>query len=282
MSKTKFLAAQELIKEKKYDEARAILTTIDHPTAERWLAKLDEIAPPSPNTIRTQKGNRVLLLAAFIAGIVIIGVIFAVILYRSRGSQADSGSPSMLSTPILDTAEQAQIEAVTIYCMQQGDLTREECTNFSNNLIDEEEFSATIALCTGNYAGNLDAFSVCMKDIAAELKRRSDAILFQPIILYAYCTQSFTFRTLSGEGWTDNDCELWAHTLDALHPALRSVKECWGTHDLGEVMFTTEGIHLIIPSIVSCMATNLGSAFPPLPACDGLQSHATRASCSQG
>jgi hypothetical protein len=32
MSKVKMQAASELIKEKRYDEARAILRTVDHPT----------------------------------------------------------------------------------------------------------------------------------------------------------------------------------------------------------------------------------------------------------
>lgn len=45
MSKAKFAAAKELIDEKKYDEARGILKTIDHPTAREWEAKLDKIAP---------------------------------------------------------------------------------------------------------------------------------------------------------------------------------------------------------------------------------------------
>jgi hypothetical protein len=33
MSKVKMQAASELIKEKRYDESRAILRTVDHPTA---------------------------------------------------------------------------------------------------------------------------------------------------------------------------------------------------------------------------------------------------------
>ena len=45
MSKQKLSAARELIREKHYDEARAILKTVDHPTAKQWLAKLDQIAP---------------------------------------------------------------------------------------------------------------------------------------------------------------------------------------------------------------------------------------------
>jgi hypothetical protein len=46
MSKAKFAAAKELIDEKKYDEARSILNTIDHPTAREWEAKLDKLDPP--------------------------------------------------------------------------------------------------------------------------------------------------------------------------------------------------------------------------------------------
>lgn len=45
MSKAKMQAARELIKEKRYSEARAILETVDHPVAVDWLIRLDEIAP---------------------------------------------------------------------------------------------------------------------------------------------------------------------------------------------------------------------------------------------
>lgn len=40
--------ARELILQKKFDEARAILAALDHPTARKWLQKLDDIAPPAP------------------------------------------------------------------------------------------------------------------------------------------------------------------------------------------------------------------------------------------
>lgn len=49
MSKAKFDAARELIAEGRYDEARSLLRTMDHPSAQKWLAKLDEIDPPFPN-----------------------------------------------------------------------------------------------------------------------------------------------------------------------------------------------------------------------------------------
>jgi hypothetical protein len=49
MSKAKLIVARELIKEKKYDEARMILKGVDHPTAKQWLDKLDKIAATQQN-----------------------------------------------------------------------------------------------------------------------------------------------------------------------------------------------------------------------------------------
>lgn len=56
MIKEQLLQARELIQQKRYADARAILQRIDHPTAHKWLAKLDELrgtetgtAPPLPD-----------------------------------------------------------------------------------------------------------------------------------------------------------------------------------------------------------------------------------------
>ena len=46
MSKTKMLAAKELIKQRKYNEARAILNTLDYPLAKEWLTQLNRLDPP--------------------------------------------------------------------------------------------------------------------------------------------------------------------------------------------------------------------------------------------
>lgn len=46
MAESKLETARQLIVEKQYEAARAVLLTIrDHPQARKWLAKLDEIAP---------------------------------------------------------------------------------------------------------------------------------------------------------------------------------------------------------------------------------------------
>ncbi len=44
-SKDEFLKAKDLIQQQRYDEARDILKSLSHPTAAKWLEKLDEIAP---------------------------------------------------------------------------------------------------------------------------------------------------------------------------------------------------------------------------------------------
>ena len=50
MSKAKFEAAKLLIDDKDYPAARAILKTIDHPTAREWEHKLDALSPPKPKS----------------------------------------------------------------------------------------------------------------------------------------------------------------------------------------------------------------------------------------
>jgi len=42
--------ASQLIKQKRYDEARRILKAVDHPKAKEWLARLDSIAPDMNET----------------------------------------------------------------------------------------------------------------------------------------------------------------------------------------------------------------------------------------
>lgn len=84
MSKAKFQAAKELIGQKKYTEARAILKTIDHPKAKEWLVRLDKLSAAKPAVNTT--------LFVIIVGFVIvlgIGVLFArQILNRSNQDSA--------------------------------------------------------------------------------------------------------------------------------------------------------------------------------------------------
>jgi len=48
MIKEQLIQARDLIKQKRYHDARVILQHIDHPTAQEWLGKLNRLAPPPP------------------------------------------------------------------------------------------------------------------------------------------------------------------------------------------------------------------------------------------
>jgi hypothetical protein len=55
---TKLITAQQLIKEKNYSAARAVLETVNNdPTAQRWLKKLDDIPPQESKVIRPLDTN---------------------------------------------------------------------------------------------------------------------------------------------------------------------------------------------------------------------------------
>jgi hypothetical protein len=83
MAKVKLEQARELIKAKRYDEARKLLEGIDHPTANKWLAKLAEIAPapsisvPTKNDEKKKQGGRlrgcliIILLLVVVYGVIV-------------------------------------------------------------------------------------------------------------------------------------------------------------------------------------------------------------------
>lgn len=66
MSTVKLQAAREYIQEQRYDDAARLLRGIDHPTARRWLARIDAI-----QAARKPRGMR-LKLALLGAGILFL------------------------------------------------------------------------------------------------------------------------------------------------------------------------------------------------------------------
>jgi hypothetical protein len=119
MSKAKFAAAKELIDEKKYDEARAILRTIDHPTAQTWLDKLDTIAPsepkifaskPVPQTVNTKSSKKAGKgIYKFTRGCLIIFAVLLVIYFITPKTSA----PPAKSDPTFTEAERAGIASTS-------------------------------------------------------------------------------------------------------------------------------------------------------------------------
>ncbi|MEO8613162.1 MAG: hypothetical protein ABI690_35045 [Chloroflexota bacterium] len=92
MSQQKMLAAKKLLQEKRYDEARKILKTINHPTAKEWLAKLDKIAPEKKRLSPT----------FLIAGVVGLVFLFTLLFLISNARpQTSTSTSAMLPTAIM-------------------------------------------------------------------------------------------------------------------------------------------------------------------------------------
>lgn len=72
-TKQQMMKAKKLIDRGRYADARKILIKIDHPTAKRWITKIDEMKPPK----RTGSSRRWLLIAVIIT-FVIVGALIAV------------------------------------------------------------------------------------------------------------------------------------------------------------------------------------------------------------
>jgi hypothetical protein len=75
MSQAKFAAARELIEERHYTAARAVLETIDDPKAHIWLNKLSEIDQ------RPRMSRRRGLVIGFTVGIAMIGISYLLLIY---------------------------------------------------------------------------------------------------------------------------------------------------------------------------------------------------------
>ena len=102
MSKAKFEAARELIREKKYDEARAVLEKTDHPKAQEWIWKLDDIEEKEKRVdekpvaiVKEKKGG-----CANTIGAIFLFAVLVVIALAVFGSSGDSEATTIdTSTP---------------------------------------------------------------------------------------------------------------------------------------------------------------------------------------
>ena len=99
MSKIKFEAVKELIDEKCYGEARAVLKTMDSPTAREWERKMDERGYQLESvTKQSSRGNFDLyLLLSFLVVLVIFLVASFIQAEQSRIARAECERRSDLS-----------------------------------------------------------------------------------------------------------------------------------------------------------------------------------------
>lgn len=88
MLESKLQEAKLLIQNKQYDDARKLLESISHPTATKWLAKLDEIAPKMPLNKREKRtaGNFIVPSITGLIGLIVGLVIGATVFGTNNGT----------------------------------------------------------------------------------------------------------------------------------------------------------------------------------------------------
>ena len=99
LSRERLLQAKDLIKRKRYDEARQLLKTIDHPTATLWLNKLDSMGVQP-----TRPRKRGIAIAAISLILVVIVAGFLVASLDAQRRHAELALELMNATLIKETA----------------------------------------------------------------------------------------------------------------------------------------------------------------------------------
>ncbi|GAB4527032.1 MAG: hypothetical protein OHK0046_44440 [Anaerolineae bacterium] len=87
----KMIKARELMQQKRYEQARAILRTVNHPMAKEWLVQIENLAPASASQ-RWRNRLTLFILVLFVL------VMLAVLVTAVRGAD---GSTLMVINELL-------------------------------------------------------------------------------------------------------------------------------------------------------------------------------------
>lgn len=82
----KMQAAQTLIREKRYSEARALLVDVNHPRATDWILRLDPLIADQEQRERQTSGRRTLIIVAVI--VILLGAAVYTLHQRDVENQA--------------------------------------------------------------------------------------------------------------------------------------------------------------------------------------------------
>lgn len=161
MSKAKFEAARELIQEKKYDEARAILGTIDHPKAAEWIGKIDSLvlAPVELSETHHSRAPKILvgfviLLFAGIAALMGYAVLVAFRVIPPTVYQADGPLPV-----VPDSLNPTLAYKSLIHCTDIG-LTEHFRTFIEQDMTDLNKLGTDASIFLGQHCDMETAFQI--------------------------------------------------------------------------------------------------------------------------
>ena len=141
MSKAKMQAAKELIREKRYEDARAILRDIDHPTAREWLQKINRIAPE-----RKRKMPRK---AVAILSLIVLIVVLVIVVLNARYQTQLERDRFIAQLHLEDACRWAA----------DGEITSRQCQKYAEDVMAEH---APIVMRCDRENASLERFTECL------------------------------------------------------------------------------------------------------------------------
>lgn len=211
MVASKLQEAKLLIQAKQYDDARKLLESIDHPTAIKWLAKLDEIAPKKSEKRTT--GNLVVPAITGFIGLAVGLVIGALTFGANNGTvsttvpmneitnQAANDQSQEADAATTDDLRSRVVDGLYTYCFVPIDLfqafdTWHQRNNFT--VMFPDLLTADVHQVCTNWANEMvdtryDAAEFCRKEADSEFR---DATFFECLD-----ERSFHFGSILGEEW---------------------------------------------------------------------------------
>lgn len=243
MSKAKFAAVKELIDEKKYNEARKLLKTIDHPTARAWEEKLNKIAPESP--VATYRW-------AFVAGALgLVGIIAVILIVQGLNSNpaaqlptvAPSSPPDVtqVALPTVESASDANSTptlvvddkmiavdaALQVYCTTTGERAKGDCSRWSVEVIVGNYEGAEI--CYDEYDWITDTYNFTLCLMTQGIVAVGNYAIVTPFQDSEWSEEGFEIIGLlvayCGRDGDESYCLAWAATEFREHSA--TIQQCY-------------------------------------------------------
>jgi|GEM_PF-3505532 len=152
--KEKMIKARQLIKGKKYDEARSLLETVNHPKAKEWLAKINKISPPAKSSKASkkapaQKSSSSNMMPMIIGGSVLLVVIIVIVVAVFALPSLTGNSGDADETPATAVAENVD-ESDTDSGDEDEDETSEDDGDSNSDREEDDEETRDIDLTTSS------------------------------------------------------------------------------------------------------------------------------------
>lgn len=167
--------ARDLIQSKKYAEARELLNRLDHPTARKWLAKLDDIAPKKTRNNRAFVAATVVLCLLTLFMIAYAGIrterqdALPVLDGPSATSNAVLTQSAQVSAAVSATQQAAQhyvdttvTDTLIAYCQAVSDRLQPTCRRWAGTVISQRLGETLACLHTYDWIQERERFDSCL------------------------------------------------------------------------------------------------------------------------